>query len=388
MSEKWVEQGRGSRAGAQADSRGAGATRLGLALVALAAACSNGIEPGEQEFELREAAVVVNSIGGTLSLVGRDPDGRFVARNDVVELGPAANAVNVAVAADADGDTVAAVPVGATDSLLVFEVDAADAMIRRRCAAGLTPGGSPSNATIANGKAYVTQLVSGEIARVDARTCRVEATAAVGPGPVDVKVFGGTVIVVVGNLDFSAGGFPARLGPSYLALLDPLTLAVEDTVGTMGFNAQFAAIDRDGELLVTNSGDFGAANGSIVVINPGARSVTAGPIPLGEFPAEIAIGPGNVAYVSSFSDGLYTFDAGSNQVVRGPEDPLRPPDDGGRRRGSSGVAIGARGQVLSTVFGDAATPGKIFLFDDSGALADSASVGVGPIGVATVPTLP
>jgi DNA-binding beta-propeller fold protein YncE len=350
------------------------------AVVLLAAACSDSMGPVDRRFS--EVAVVVNSVGGTLSLVGRSGlDGRLVAENDVRELGPGANAVTLAFA-----EQSVAVPVGATDSLLVFEPPGFPSLFRR-CAAALPAGGSPGGVAIARGDAYVSLLVSGQVARVDLQTCAIERIAPVGPGPADVEVLDGTVMVVVGNLDFSTGGIPPRLGESYVAFLDAGTLTLRDTIGTLGFNAQFAALDLDGDLLVVNSGDFGSGNSTITVIDPALHRVEAGPFPLGEFGVDVAVGPDNRAYITSFADGLYVFDAGANRLLRGRENPLFAPGPAGARRGSSGVAVDGDGNVLSVFFGDAATPGEVFLFNDEGVLVDSAEVGLGPVGARFGPPL-
>jgi DNA-binding beta-propeller fold protein YncE len=150
---------------------------------------------------------------------------------------------------------------------------------------------------------------------------------------------------------------------------------------TRGTNPQFAALDRDGDLLVVNSGEFLAGNSTLVVLDPIARRLTAGPFALGDFGGVVAVGPDNRAFVTSFADGLYVFDATANRVLRSAANPLFAPDSVGRPRGSSGVAVDRRGNVLSVLFGDAVTPGKVFLFDAAEALVDSVSVGVGPFAV-------
>lgn len=354
--------------------RSAQASRRRLSAVAATAllwlACTGdggGFDPGP----LAGRAFVVNSISGTLSIVGRNPgDGGLVAQNDVVELGPDANAVTLAV-----GEGVVAVPTQA-NRLLVFE----EGTLAQRCSAALPAGSSPLGVAIAGGRAYVSLLRSGQVARVDLAGCEVEQVAPVGPAPAGVVASGAALLVVVGNIDLSAFP-PPRLGESYVAVMDPATLALLDTTGTGGFNAQFAALDREGDLLVVNSGDFGLGNSTISVLDPAAQRMTAGPFALGEFGGTVAVGPSNRAYVTSFNDGLYVFDASANRVVRGPENPLFAPGQAGERRGSGGVAVDRRGNVLSVFFGDFATPGKVFLFDDAEALVDSATVGIGPFGI-------
>jgi hypothetical protein len=314
----------------------------------------------------------VNSVGGTLSIVGRAADGRLAAENDVAVLGPAANAVALGV-----GDGVVAVPDGATSRLLVFD----EQTLARRCAASLPAGSSPNGVAIAGGKAYVSLISAGALARVDLGSCAVEAQVPVGPAPTDVEVLDDAVLVVVSNIDLTSPTFPPpRFGPGYVAFLDVSSLALEDTVETGGFNAQLAAVDRDGDLLVVNTGDFGGGNSSLAVLDPEARRFTAA-FPIGDSAVDVAVSPANLAYVSSFSDGLYVFDASANRVLRDGSDPLFAPGAGGARRGSGGVAVDRRGNVLSVFPGDFATPGTVFLFDVDDVLADSVDVGIGPIGV-------
>lgn len=346
-----------------------GVFSLGL----LGVACSDDGPTGPELGVLAGRAFVVNDVGGTISVVGRDGAGRLVAQNDLVELGAGSTAVTIAVA-----EGIVVVPTGATNQVLVFE----EATLARRCAADLPPGSSPGAAAIAGGRAYVSLLLADAVARVDLATCAVEQIAPVGVAPVDVEVLGGTLLVVIGNIDLQSGQFPPpRLGESYVAFVDATTLAVLDSASTGGFNAQFAAFDRQGELLVVNSGDFGVGNSTLVALDPLARRLAAGPFPIGDFGGNLAVGPDNLAYISSFNDGLYVFDATANRVVRGASNPLFAPDSSGGRRGASGVAVDRRGNVLSVSFGDAVTPGQVFLFDATETLADSVSVGVGPFAV-------
>ncbi|MFN2431501.1 MAG: hypothetical protein ABR599_01535 [Gemmatimonadota bacterium] len=345
---------------------------LSPALAAVLTACSGESGTDPQPGPLAGRAFVVNSLAGTLSIVGLTADGELEAQNDVVELGAGANAVTLAV-----GEGVVAVPTQ-TSRLLVFD----EATLARRCSAALPPGSSPQGVAIAGGDAFVTLLVSGELARVDLATCEVEQVGPVGASPADVEVLGETLLVVVGNIDLSTGANPPpRIGESYVAFVDALTLEVRDTVGTGGFNAQFAALDRTGDLLVVNTGDFGQRNSSLVVLDPIARRRRSGPVPIGDSAADLAVGPDNLAYVTSFSDGLYAFDATAGRVLRGPANPLSA-DSAGLHRGSSGVAVDRAGNVLSVYFGDFVTPGKVFLFDAGQTLSDSVRVGVGPFGAA------
>jgi DNA-binding beta-propeller fold protein YncE len=347
------------------------ASLLLAAFGAAVLACSEDAA-GPDAGPLAGRAFVVNSLGGTLSVVGRrSSDGRLEARNDVAELGAESNAVTLAV-----GEGVVAVPTQ-TSRLLVFE----EATLAHRCSATLPVASSPAGVALGGGDAFVTLLETGAVARVDIAACQVEAIAPVGPGPVDVEVLGDELLVVVGNIDFAAPGIPPRLGPSYVAFVDALTLEVRDTVGTGGENAQFAELDREGDLVVVNSGDFDGGNGTVSVIDPVARRLTAGPFPIGDFPGDLAIGPDGRAYVTSFNDGLYVFDSGGNRVLRDASNPLFAPGPLGARRGSSGVAVDRRGNVLSVHFGDLPAPGKVFLFEAGEALVDSAGVGVGPFAI-------
>jgi hypothetical protein len=343
-----------------------------LVLSVVLAACSDEDPVGLDSGPLAGRVFVVNSLGGTLSIVGRTAEGRLSAQNDVVELGPGANSVTLAVE-----EEFVAVPDGFTNRLLVFD----ERTLAPRCSASLPAGSSPNGVTIGGGAAYVSLLIAGSVARVDLATCSVERIGEVGPGPADLELHGDRLLVVVGNLDFSTGAFPIpRLGPSYVAVLDPLTLALRDTISTGGFNAQFAALDGDGDLLVMNSGDFGGNNSSLSVLDPIAERLVAGPFPLGDFGTDIVVGPDNTAYVTSFSDGLYVFDASANRVLRGGDNPLAAPPAEGSPRGSSGVAVDRRGNVLSVFFGPGQTPGQVFLFDAEEVLVDSVSVGFGPVG--------
>jgi DNA-binding beta-propeller fold protein YncE len=341
-------------------------------LALLAGGCSDEGPSGPAPEPLAGRAFVVNSLGGTLSIVGRGPDGRLVAQNDVAELGPGSTAVTLAV-----GEGVVAVPDGGTNRLLIFE----EATLERRCSAELPTGSSPTAVALAGGDAYVSLLLADGVARVDLATCAVEQIGIVGAAPVDLELLGRTLMVVVGNIDLRSGAFPVpRLGQSYVAFVDAGTLAAIDTASTGGTNAQFAALDQEGELLVVNSGEFGAGNSTVAVLDPVTRRLVAGPFPIGDFAADLAVSPDNRAYITSFNDGLYVFDATSNRVLRSTENPLFAPGPAGQPRGSSGVAVDRFANIVSVFFGEGATPGQVFLFDATEALVDSVTVGLGPFG--------
>ncbi len=346
-----------------------------LAWVAGPLACSDDGATGPVPGALAGRAFVVNSVGGTLSVVGRGADGRLTAENDAVELGPAANAVALAVDED-----VIAVPDGATSRLLLFEAST----LAPRCIAALPPGSSPNSVALGGGKAYVSLLIGGTVARVDLASCSVEDVKPVGAAPADLEILGADVVVVVSNIDLLSPGIP-RLGPGYVAFVNAQTLALEDTVETGGFNPQLAALDKDGDLLVVNTGDFGGGNSSLAVIDLVARRFQAA-FPIGDSAVDVAVSPSNLAYVSSFSDGLYVFDASDNVVLRGASNPLTIAPRPNGQHNASGVAVDRRGNVLFVYPGDFASPGEVFLFDSDGELTDSTAVGIGPIGIQLEPS--
>lgn len=188
----------------------------------------------------------------------------------------------------------------------------------------------------------------------------------------------GRVFVISSNLDDNY--VPA--GPGVVTELNGSTLAVVRTF-TVGTNPQYGAIAPNGRLYVVNSGDFGAANGSLSVINLGTNEVEPEVPGFGDFPGPIDIDDENRVVVSSFSYGSAVWNANFGNFVRSPANPVCAPDTGGCRTASS-AAFAPNFKLYQSFFGSAAggQPAYYFVYNGTTlALEDSIPVPVGPSGL-------
>ena len=209
-------------------------------------------------------------------------------------------------------------------------------------------------------------------------------TVMVANFPTAVIVVAGRVFVVSSNLDRNF----AQIGNGIVTELSAGTNRVVRTF-TVGPNPQYAAASADGtRLYVTNSGDFGANNGSLSVINLATNTVDAPISGFGDFPGPIEIDSRGRAFISGFSLGTIVWDITTRAFVRSPANPLcvRRTNTSGASvcRGSTGAMIGANGNLYQAFFGSASQslPSYLFVYDGTTfALKDSVSMPIGTNGV-------
>lgn len=209
-------------------------------------------------------------------------------------------------------------------------------------------------------------------------------TVRVAPFPTGVVVNNGRVFVISSNLNSSY----APAGQGVVTEIDPATMTVLRTFSTGGNNPQYGAFDAAGKLYVTNSGSYGAGDGSLAIINLSTNTVESVVPGFGDFPGEISIDAQGRAIVSSFSVGSLIWNTVTRTFVRGPTNPLCAPTSsaaGAPCRGASGGAFGLNGKIYQSFFGSASKgqPAYLFVYDGTTlALTDSISVPNGPSGLA------
>ncbi len=312
-------------------------------------------------------AFVLNSISNSLSVIELDS---LTVQNDVIELGANSSAVGFSVRGSR-----AIVPNGSENNVIVIDIDNLTVTGTIDLPSG---SGATGSAFLDDNTAFVCNLNLGSVARIDLRTMSVTDTIAVGLVPSGVAVASGKVFVANANVDLNTF---QPVGNGTISVIDPATSQVTRTIDAGATNSQFLGLDNDGELIVVNSGQFGTGNGSISVIDPVTETLTAGPFTIGDFPGEFSVNPDGVAYIASFSAGLYSFDTTTNTVVRNASNALAAVTAGGTPFGAAGVDFDEQGNIYSVNFGDAATPGTVFVFDSNETLVDSVKVGIGPFAI-------
>jgi hypothetical protein len=197
--------------------------------------------------------------------------------------------------------------------------------------------------------------------------------------PTSVIAAGNRIFVISSNLDDNF----QRIGNGVVTEIDPATLQVARTF-TVGPNPQFGAVGNDGRLYVINSGDFGAANGSLSIIDLVTNVVETTVEGLGDFPGPISIDQQGRAFISTFGLGTLVWDTGTRAFLRGVSDPVCAPLSGGGCRGASGAQVAPNGDLYQAFFGSAGDglPAYLFVYDGSTlALQDSIAVPLGPNGI-------
>jgi hypothetical protein len=129
-----------------------------------------------------------------------------------------------------------------------------------------------------------------------------------------------TVFVLNANLgpDFQ----PA--GPSTVSVIAGSPAGVVRTITLTGSNAGAAVATTGGQLVVVHAGEFGAANGSISVVNRATLTESRHVTGFGDFPGSITVSSTGRVHVGSFSYGLAVWDPATDTFVHAPDDAIEP----------------------------------------------------------------
>lgn len=295
---------------------------LVVALMAfVTAACSD--DPITPDPTVAAVGVVVGSGDQSLTIFELDDP----TRSRTVGLGPDGSPVTLAVRGH-----LAAVPMGVVPALVV--VDLTTATVLRTV--GLPQGSGATGVAFANDSIVVVANPGlNTVSPVNVRQGTVGAQIPVGRYPQAVTSGGGRVFVLNGELE---GWTPD--GPSTVTVLDASTLQVQGTVTLGGQNAQSGMVGADGRLYVLNSGNWGADDGSLSVVDPATRTEISHQTGFGDFPGALASGPDGL-YVTSFSYGLAVWSPiGGGTWVRTPGAP-----GGSHLSEASGVGVDPEGRV-------------------------------------------
>jgi DNA-binding beta-propeller fold protein YncE len=331
---------------------------LFLAAAIASSACSDSTGPVEP---LRtEVGVVLGSVD--LSLTVFEVDAPTQLRT--VGLGAAGSPVSLAVRGD-----LAAVPMGVVPALVV--VDLRTATVLRTIS--LPAGSGATGADFLNDSiVIVANPELNSVSPVNVLRGTVAPPIPVGRYPQAVRVHAGRVWVVNAEL---VQFVPS--GPGTLTALDAATLAPLGTVTLSGENPGSIAVASDGRLFVLHSGRFGAASGSLSVVDPVARREVSHHTGFGDFPGALAVSPSGALHVSAFSFGLATWNPATSAWTRAPGAPAPSP----RLASSSGVGVDSAGR-LYTLFPDCGKPAAALRLDAALAVQAEIPVGICPVAIA------
>ncbi len=274
-----------------------------------------------------EVLVVVNSTEASLTVVPvESPAGKIT----IPLGGTTPSPVGVATR-----DGIAIVPMGLDNSAAVVDLRAG--VVLRTI---FLPSGSGATgvAIVSDTFAYVANPNLNSVTRINYRTGDT-ASVAVGIYPQGLVFTRGKVFVLNGNLVSFA---PA--GESWITVIDPVTNARAVGIDSIPLpgpgNAGFADVGSDGLLYVVSSGDFGAAEGRLSIVDPVDRQEVASFAGIGTGPGAIAADDGERLFISSFSEGLMEFNTRNRAVVLGAGSGIAIP-------GNSAVEVDSKGRIYA-----------------------------------------
>jgi len=346
-----------------------------LATVALLAACGDDdpVDPGDDRpfFQGTDSdpqiGLVVNSLDNTLGLfqVGNPIESREVALGASSAVTPTGIIV---------GSRNLAVPLGNAASIAL--IDPATLRIDRFF---LFPSGNATGSAFTDdGALLVANLLDDQVGRatLEQESNEISDLVSVTPAPTDIEIVDGRALVVSGNLDESF----SPLGEGVVTALNPTSLEVLGTVSTGGNNPSAAAAGPDGLLYVVNTGDF-VSPATLAIIDP----VTLQRLDLienaGVGAGAISVDGDGLAYISGFFLGTIVFDTVTRTWLRGSDDPVCAPLEGGGCRGAFDAVAAADGRLYQTFFGSPSDglPPYLFVYEaDTFTLVDSIPTGQGP----------
>ena len=346
------------------EARRARSCRLGSLLGALflAACFGDGTEPLLPE--TAEVGVVLGSVDRSLTV--------FEVENPtqirMVGVGLDGSPVSMAVRGN-----LAAVPLGIVPAVAV--VDLREAELLRTV--GLPQGSGATGVAFLNDSiVLVANPDLNSVTPVNILAGTRGSNIEVGRFPQAIVVEGGRAFVLNAELALDpATGFPVPDGPSTVSVIDIESLAVTSTIQLSGENAGAGVVGPDGRLYIVNSGSFGAANGSLSVVNlTGLIEEVEHHPGFGDFPGGLALGPSARAFVSAFSYGVAVWDTSLDTFILGPADALEP-------GGVAGVGFDGDGR-LYTLTPDCQNPSTAIRHDAVFEIDATIPVGICPFAIA------
>ncbi len=303
---------------------------------------------------LPKTLYVVNGLAETLSKINLETDS---VSNHISTLGVAPNQVGV------KGNRSYVVnSLSSNIQIIDLETDTTLGFIN------LAPGRNPWNLAFLDTQiAFVTNFATNTLYKIDVINKTILDEFFIGQSPEGLYIMNGKVYVC--NTGFNPHDF--SYGQGTVAVYDNQLDSVIAIIN-VGTNPQTIKRDYQGELNLVCTGDYGAVEGSVYVINPNTSSVTDS-ILIGGTPNAVNIAWDGTGYLSAggFSgNGLvYTFNSKTNSILRGKANPILVD------LGATDVVVDKSGSCYVACF-SSSTVQKI---DSAGNILKTFSVGDGPV---------
>lgn len=226
-------------------------------------------------------------------------------------------------------------------------------------------------ALLGNGRAYVSLLLTNEVAVVDLLSGTVADRIKVGVAPTGMASAVGKVYVTNTAFSYDPAANKVTYGHGSVSVIDTASGKVIKTI-PVGTNPQYTAIDPKGRVHVACTGDYGAIPGEIDVIDPRIDAVV-GKVPIGGAPGPIAITFDGRAYVADSIYGVTGYDANSLQVTLPPERALK----------LGGSVFDIKADSMGRLYAALFDKDAVVMFDpNTGQVLATAQTGSGPQAIA------
>ncbi len=203
---------------------------------------------------------------------------------------------------------------------------------------------NPFNMTFVDSRyAYVTNLMTSTISKVDVVDKSVVGEYGVGLAPEGLMVVGNKLYICCTGFEWfkykSVTGRDWVVDPTHRSndvkayryiqgrvyVFDLQAEAVVDSIA-VGINPQYLDLDPGGELNVVCTGDYWSVFGQIYRINP-ATNMVIDSMATGGSPGMISIGADGVGFLAGGGwypepGKIYTFDSHADTMIRGSDDPI------------------------------------------------------------------
>lgn len=188
--------------------------------------------------------------------------------------------------------------------------------------------------------AWVTCSMSNKVLKVNVASKTVEKRIDAGVGATGLAITQGKVYVA--NTGYAGWGSPYL--PGTVSVIDAVTGDSLTTI-SVGTNPQDIAIDANGKLHVTCTGNYGDIPGVVSVIDPASDAVVR-TIAIGGTPGKISISKtDNLGYISVWGMGCYVYNTETYAIVNGPDNMFLG-------KGGSGLLADNEGNVWVSVWDD------------------------------------
>jgi hypothetical protein len=287
--------------------------RLVFLALTLATGCSDALE---QSTTAGQVVAVVSRDGSALTLVSAHD----FTSSDVTLV--------VSLGADpriASRDAVLLIT--STSSSTVYMVDLAQRPYHITASFSGPPPSSPAS-SVAIQDDSIAWITSGNVLERLNYLTGVSSTLTVGSGNTAVALTAGRVFVLSGNRT----GIP--LPPSYISVVSPTTLTVEDSIPLSGTGASHMTLGDDSLLYVVNSGLLSDSAGKLSIVDPLAQTEVVVINGLGGGAGPAVFHPSGRLLIGSVVKGILEVSTLTRTLTRGPGNPIT---DGGQA--ITGLAI-------------------------------------------------